>query len=289
MLLSGLSLRDLAAETYHEFNDDDVLTYAAALGFHLLLALFPFLLLLLAVVTFLHVPQAFSRLMEWSRTFLPPQSARQVDAVIREFHDSRRSGLLSVGIVGVIWAASGGVRAAIGALNKAYDVTETRSILRRYVVSVLFTFAGGAIVLICIALLIVGPELARFLAAQIGLGEVFVVTWTWLRYVAVALMLTMVCAIMYSALPNVRGFRWFSVGAVLCVLCWLLLSVGFRVYLSHFGSYNALYGSLGAVIILLLYLWFCSIALLTGGEINAVLHRAARKTDAQLENTGGAC
>ena len=118
-----------------------------------------------------------------------------------------------------------------------------------------------------------GKPVAVWIADQVGLAAWVEWAWRWLRYPAVVLLLMLTTGIAYSLLPNVAGFRWISPGAVLAVVFWIGLSIGFRAYIANFGRYNVLYGSVGAVIVLLLYFWMSSIVLLVGGEVNAVLHR----------------
>jgi membrane protein len=279
MLLKGMPVRQLLRLTYREFNHDDVLTYAAALAFHVLLALFPFLLFLLSLVTFLHIPEVFTKLMQWTQLLFPTQAAQQIGTVIQEFQGSKQGRLLSLGIVGAVWAASGGVRAAIGALNIAYDVVERRPAWWRYLMSILFTLGGALAILLAMALMLIGPRAGEWLSTRIGMATWFSAVWTWLRFPFAAGILLLFAAVVYSTLPNLRGFRIITIGSVFSVLFWILLSLGFRLYLAHFGRYNALYGSVGAIIVLLLYFWGCSIVLLIGGEMNAVVDDAVSRDE----------
>ena len=263
---------------YREFNEDQVLTYAAALAYHSLLALFPFLLFLLALVSFLNVPALFEQLLVWGRAVLPPQGLQEITATIAQFQSRRNTELLSLGMVGAVWAASGGVRAAIDALNTAYDVEERRPLWKRYLLSLVFTLGLGLLILLSTGLLLVGPRAAQWLAGMIGLPDVVPAVWRWARYPFAIGILVVVTAVVYSTFPNVRGFRLLTPGAVFTVLLWILFSIGFQLYLEHFGRYNVLYGSIGAVIVLLLYLWLSAIVLLAGGELNAILAHSGFKS-----------
>src|SRR5690606_27655292 len=128
--------------------------------------------------------------------------------------------------------------------------------------------------------MLVGQNAAAWLASQLGTDRVVVTVWTWARYPLAIGLLMVSTAIAYSVLPNVRRFRWLTPGSVLAVLLWIALSLLFQLYLDHFGRYDVLYGSVGAIIVLLLYLWFSSIVLLLGGEVNAVIERARRDAEA---------
>lgn len=265
---------------YHKFSEDDLLTYAGSLAFHTLLALFPFMLFVLALVTFLDIPVVFDRAMLWARAVLPPAGVREIVSVAESFRDSRNAELLSLGMIGAIWAASGGVRSAINALNNAYDIEERRPLWRRYLLSIAFTVGAGVMLLIAIGLLLLGAQLGAWAAGQLGLGAVFLFIWNFTRYLIAAALLVVVSAVVYSVLPNVQRFRLLTPGSVVAVLVWIGLSLLFRLYVTHFGRYNVLYGSIGAVIVLLLYFWLSAIVLLLGGEINAVLHRMKEERSA---------
>lgn len=265
------TLKPFLKALYREINDDDVLSYAGALAYHTLLALFPFLLFLLALVTFLHIPAAFDELIAWSNRVLPAQGAEQINNVLGELEQSRNGSILSLAVIGALWAASGGVRSAMSALNRAFDVEESRPFLKRYYMSLLFTIAAALIIILANGLLIIGPSALTWLAVQLGIRGVFVTIWTWSRYPVAALLLMIFSALAYSTLPNVAGVRWFTAGAVFNVIGWIILSYAFQLYLTNFGHYEAVYGSIGAVIVLLLYFYMCSVVLLIGGEINALI------------------
>jgi membrane protein len=269
----GMPVRAVARGMWRQFNDDDVLTYAAALAFHGMLALFPLLLLLLAVVTFFDLPQLLERFLAWTGTMLPGESMDQIITVLEEVQEGRNAGLVSAGLLGAIWAASGGVRAAMKALNRAYDVQEPRAFWKRYPLSVAYTIALAFMILAATGLMLIGPAAVEWLAEPLGLDRTAVLVWAWLRYPVAIVLLVITTAIAYSVLPNIGRFRWITPGAVLTVMLWILLSLGFRLYIDNFGRYNVVYGSLGAVIVLLLYLWLSSIILLLGGELNGVIHR----------------
>lgn len=277
----GVPLRHVARRTYRQFQEDDLLTYAGSLAFHGILALFPLLVFLLGVVLYLDLPQIMERFLEWANAVMPGESVRRIGEVLSEARQNN-GGLLSLGALGAVWAASGGVRSAMNVLNRAYDVAESRTAWKRYLLSLAYTLALVLLILLATGLMLVGPRVAERVAAHVGMGDVVIRLWTWLRYPVAIALLMVTTAVAYSVLPNVPRFRWLTPGAVLAVLLWLALSLAFQLYLDNFGRYNVLYGSLGAIIVLLLYLWMSSIALLLGGEVNAVIERGGR------ERTGAA-
>jgi membrane protein len=283
--LRGVKVRTLLKSTLDEFLSDDMLTYAAAMAYHLFFALFPFVLFLLALLSFLDLTTLFESMLAQARRALPNEAYREVERVIAEVEGQRRGGLLSFGLVVSVWTASIGMRSAMNALNQAYDIPEGRSRLKRYSFSIVYTLGFTLLVILATALLVFGPLLTASLAARIGLGGVVITLWTWLR-LPVALLLAMVAvSLVYYFAPNLKErFRVVTPGSVIAVLLWALMSVLFQFYVSNFGRYSVTYGSVGAVIILLLYFFLSSSLLLLGGEINAVIRsHAPRPDDPEVE------
>jgi len=267
---------ELLKRSVRAFLDDDMPTYAAALSYSALFALFPFLIFLIALLGFLHIPDFFDWLLEQAQPAMPSDSYSLVESVIRDIQGKSRGGLLSVGILIAIWSASSGIRSVMNAMNVAFGVEETRSALRRYALSVVYTIGLAALLIASAALMLVGPRAIRWIADQADLGSQFVTLWTWLRWPVLVLLLMMVAALIYYVAPNVdQPFALVSPGAVVAVIIWVLASVGFSLYVSNFSNYSATYGSLGGIIVLLLYFYISSAVLLLGAEVNAELRRAA--------------
>lgn len=274
---------ELVKRTWRHAEDDDVLTYAGSLAFHGVLALFPLLVFLFAVLSFFDLSQLMEPILSLSRQLLPSEGMAQITAVLDDVQRGRKTELLSVGALGAIWAASGGIRSAMSALNHAYDVPKPRTTWKRYLLSLAYTLALALLAIVAASVLLIGDHAASWLSAGLGSDRAVPLAWTVLRLPLAAGLMMVATAVAYSALPNLPGFRWITPGAVLAVALWLALSFAFRLYIENFGRYNVLYGSLGAVIVLLLYLWLSAIALLVGGEVNAVIDLArtrARATDA---------
>ena len=266
---------DLVKRALRGFGRDDMATYAAALSYAALFALFPFLIFLIALLGFLNIPEFFDWLLEQAETAFPADAYQRFAEVIDQVRSQSHGGLLSVGIVMALWASSSGVRSVMNALNVAYDVEESRPAWKRYVLSVLYTLGIAALLMAGAALMLLGPRSIEWIADQAGLGDLFVTLWTWLRWPVLAVLLMVVAALIYYAAPNVeQRFRLITPGAVLAVILWIVASAGFSIYVANFGSYNATYGSLGGVIVLLLYFYISSAVLLLGAELNAELHRA---------------
>lgn len=292
MRLPGLhntSPIELLKRALKSFMKNDMTTYAAALSYAALFALFPFLIFLTALLGILQIPEFFDWLLEQARTAMPAEGFQIVENVITEIQGQSRAGLLSISIVAAIWGASGGIRSVMNAMNRAYGVEETRPASKRYVLSIVYTL-GMAILLIAGAgLMLLGPNAIEWLAGEAGMGNLFVTLWTWLRWPVLVLLLTVTTALVYYVAPNVdQPFAFISPGAVLAVIIWVLGSAGFSLYISNFASYSSTYGSLGGMVILLLFFYISSAVLLLGAEVNAELHRIAFGEPVPADNGEGA-
>ena len=274
-LLRGLGLRRLAAETFRGFYEDDIMTYAAAVAYQALYALFPFIIVLLALFSFLDRPELFQWLLDHSRRFLPGEASDQVEQVVGEIRGRRQSGLLSVGLLTTLWIASGGVRSAMNALNKAYEVPEGRAIWKRFVLSFGYVLLAGSLVVVATGLMVFGPMASDWGLRQLGAPAGVREAVAWLRIPLAIAGAVAGVFLVYLAMPNVKQRVALVVpGAVFTVVLWGLVSLGFRWYVEHLGQFSVTYGSVGAVIVLLTYFYLSSLILLTGAELNAAIQRA---------------
>jgi membrane protein len=266
--------------------EDEILGRAAQLSYYFLLALFPLLLFLITL--FGYMAGAGSSLRQKLITYLGnvmPYSAFQlVVATIDQITNARGGGKLWLGLLAALWAASSGVNALAQALNSAYDVPETRSWWKVRLISIALTVAIAVLIISALLLVLYGGRLGQFLATLVDEGYVFTVVWKILQWPIALAFVFVAFALIYRFAPNVgarrRGKRlptddlrrrWLSPGVLVAVTLWLLVSLGFRLYLHFFNSYSATYGSLGAVIILMLWFYLTGTAILLGGEINCEL------------------
>ncbi len=277
---AGKAPLDVMKQAIKDFLADDMATYAAALAFRVLLALFPFLIFLLTLLGALRLSDFFDWLLQQARTALPADAFRVVEPIIAELRGEDRGGLLSFSILLALWAASAGTRSLMDALNVAYDVAESRPAWQRYLLSILYT-AGLAVLLIAATgLMILGPDVIQWLAGQVGLSELVAQLWSWLRWPVIVLLLLLTFALVYKAGPNVdQPFKFVTPGAVLGVLIWIAASLGFSIYVANFGNYGATYGSLGGMVVLLLYFFLSAAVLLFGAEVNATILPASAVED----------
>lgn len=272
---SLLSVRALKAAVA-EFQRDDALGLAAQLAFYLILALFPFLLVLVSLMGTFSSPGLAEQVLGYFREVTPEQVYGIIESYLSDIIAGNRPapGLFSVGLVIALWSASGAFAALINALNKAYDVEETRPFWKVRGIALLMTLGLSVIVMIGVLLLVAGPPIGRGIVDLFGLGEVFTLVWNVVQWpVALSLMVFTVALLYYFAPDAGQPFRWITPGGLIGVLLWVLASVIFRFYVSNFGSYDATYGSIGAVIVLLLYLYLSSLTILFGAELNATLVR----------------
>ncbi|HZW20707.1 YihY/virulence factor BrkB family protein [Noviherbaspirillum sp.] len=271
-----MSFMKLVKEAVGDFFDDDMTTHASALAYQIFFSIFPFIIFLIALLGFLQRPEFFDWLRQNAQPMLPPEAYEQVNKVISDLQQEQ-AGLMSLGVIVALWSASAAVRATMNALNVAYDVRETRPAWKLYPLSMLYTVGLAAMMIVAAALLTVGPQAMQWLTHWIGLEQIFVTLWAWLRWPAAFLILALAVAIIYYAAPDVeQEFRFISPGALLAVAVWIAASLGFKFYVTSFADYNATYGSIGAIIILLLYFFISAAVLLFGAEINATIeHHSA--------------
>lgn len=266
---------DVVKGAVKSFLDDDMIAYAAALSFHLTLALFPFIIFLLTLLGALGLSDFFDRVLVQAQAALPPDAYELLARVIGEIRGQPREGLLSVSILFAVWAASTGMRSVMNALNAAYDVEETRPAWKRYPLSIIYTIGLVAVVIAAAVFRLIGPWAAQRFANQLGLTTAVAKVWTWLRWPVVVLLLLLVVALIYYLGPNIsQPFRYVTPGSVSAVVVWILASIGFSLYVENFGNYGATYGSLGGMVVLLLYFFVSAAVLLFGAEVNAVIHPA---------------
>ncbi len=273
---NNLSAVGVGKRAVKDFMEDDMNTYAAALTYRILLAIFPFLIFILTLLGAIGLKDFFDWMLEQAKGAFSDQLYTQFQTIVEQVQGGTNGGLLSFGLIAAIWAAAGGVRSVMHALNVAYDVKEERSIWKKYLLSIAFTFGLAVILIAAVALMFLGPQSMEWLADQIGLGSVFVTLWTWLRIPVAIFLMMLALAMVYYFFPNVdQPFRIVSPGSVIAVIAWVIATIAFSLYLGNFANYNATYGSLGGIIILLFYFFISSAVLLLGAEINAVIFKAA--------------
>lgn len=274
--LGGLSLRELGRRVIAEVQDDNCLGQAAQLAYYFLFSLFPFFLFLTALLGYIPVPNLMERILEILAQVLPREALTLVQDNIRQVVTEQRGGLLSLGILLALWTASSAVTAIADALNRAYDVEESRPFWKVRGTAILLTIGLSLFMISSLLLLMFGPQLGGWIAELVGLGAVFEVLWNIVRWPVILLLLIVAVALVYYFAPDVeQHWKWITPGSVFAVVGWLLASLAFSFYVNNFGAYNKTYGSIGAVIVLLTWMYVTGLCLLVGGEINAEIEHAA--------------
>jgi len=252
--------------------DHNVFGCAAQLSYYFLLALFPLLLFLVSLLGYF--AQAGSelrnQLLNYLAAVMPQAAVALVHTTLDEISQSAGSGKLSFGLLAALWAASNGMGAISDTLNTAYNVRETRSWWKVRLISVLLTISLSVLIVTALAIILYGGSIGEALASRFGFSNVFTTSWKILQWPIALIFVLATFNVIYNFAPNIRRRqrRFFTPGAFVGVALWLLVSFGFRIYLHYFNSYSVTYGSLGALIILMLWFYFTGVAILIGGEIN---------------------
>ena len=270
------------------FKHDNMSSQAAALAYRALFAIVPFLALLVALAWFLGIGDFFTQwLTDQTTSALLGQLAEVVEQWIKQSQFQTQSERLSIGIVTIsiaIWSVSSGVRTLTKALNVVHEVEETRPGWKRYGLSFFYALGLAIMVILATALLLIGPRVVERIVGLVGLEEVFISVWTWLRLPVALVLLTLSVPIIYWVFPNVKySYRLVTPGAALAVIVWVLASLGFSFYLSNFANYSVIYGSLGVAFVLLLYFYISAAVLLFGAEVNAAMHHYTLDRHMQVE------
>jgi membrane protein len=264
--------------TITEFSEDNLTDWAAALTYYGLLALFPALIALVSLVGLFADPQATAQKLTEIVTQIGPSSGAETFSGPIESITSNESAagiLFIVGLVGALWSASGYVGAFMRASNVIYETPEGRPIWRLRPLQMLITLVMVILVaLVAVALVLTGP-IVDAVAGPLGISSTAITIWEIAKWpVMVAIVITII-AVLYYSTPNVklRGFKWVTPGSILALLVWLVASAGFAFYVANFGSYDKTYGTLGGVVVMLIWLWITNLALLFGQELNAERER----------------
>jgi membrane protein len=254
------------------------LQMAAALAYYFVLSLFPALTLLSAVVAYLPVPDLFNQALALLARFLPPDAMGLVRRVLADVISPNKETFLSLGILGTLWAASGGFAAMIEALNIAYDVRDDRPFWKTRPLAVGLAFLTGALLLIALSVMVVGPRFGQWLAGRVHLPGLFVLLWPFIHWsIAIGFTVLAVEALYFLA-PNVKQrLRATLPGTVVSVGCWITLSYLLGLYFRHFGNFNKTYGTLGAAVALMTWLYWTGFALLVGAELNKELAKISKE------------
>jgi membrane protein len=271
-----LSWGELLKRTVKEINEDDCLGLAAQLAYYFFLALFPAVLFLLALASFFPLTNFIDDAVRALRPMTPPNVLSFLEEQLRRLSNADSGGILTIGILGAIWSSSAAVVAIIGSLNRAYDIQEGRPWWHVRLTAIGLTIALAFFLLVSFTLIVAGPALAEQLASVFGLGAAFAWTWTILQWPIAFLLVSTAIGLVYYFAPDAeQEWVWITPGAVVATVLWVLVSLAFKFYVANFANYNAMYGAVGAVIILMLWFYFSGLAILVGAELNAEIEHAS--------------
>jgi membrane protein len=279
--ISGWRWKTFIKHLWTKLNTDDVVNRAAILSFYFLLALFPLLLFLTALLGyFVDAGTELRRnLLTYLGGIVPVSASDLINTTVDEISQNSSGGKLWFGLLTSLWFASSGMGAIIEALNVAYDVKETRAWWRRSLLAILLTIALAVLIITALALMFYGSRIAEGIANRSGFGAAFTAVWAVLQWLFVLAFVFLAFQLIYYFAPDLREqqLRWLAPGAMIGVCLWLLVSFLFGSYLNFYNTYSVVYGSLGAVIILLLWFYLTGVTILIGGEVNAIIEQAAAR------------
>ncbi len=271
--------KTIARRVIEETINDNVFGQSAQMAYYFLLAVFPFLLLLATLIPYLTDPGSVERLMALLEPIIPAQALELVWGNLQTLLTNKHRALLSFSAIALLWSASSGFAAIIGGLNLAYKVppSQGRAWWKQRLLALGFTVGLGIMLVISAALLVFGKAFRDIVAEYLNIPPFL---WVTLRWTIALVFLLLTLDIIYYVAPCVRHrWRWFSPGALLAIPTWLGASKGFSLYVSRFGRYEATYGALATVILLMLWFYLSSSVLLIGGELNSQLERASTQQE----------
>ncbi|OQW37242.1 MAG: hypothetical protein A4E19_13835 [Nitrospira sp. SG-bin1] len=275
--LGDLPFKELIRRLWHQIQKDELLGRAAQLSYYILLALFPALIFLTALMGFFSVGEFMPQLMGYAKNVLPEDALSMVERFLTQVAQGAGTNILSFGVLATLWWSSSGVVAIMEALNVVYDVKEdSRPFWKVRLISIALTLALAGFVMLSLTLVLYGPGIGTWIADFVGLGPLFVFAWNVLQWPVVVLLMLFVVGVLYYFCPDIdQDWRWVSPGSAFAVFMWLVVSLGFKLYVDNFGDYNKVYGSIAGVVVLMLWLYWSGMVLLVGGEINAEIEHAA--------------
>ncbi|MEV5028061.1 YihY/virulence factor BrkB family protein [Paenibacillus sp. LPE1-1-1.1] len=258
---------------YSRFREDDVPALGAQLTYYLILSFFPFLIFMVSLLGFIEL-SGDSVVAELIR-LLPSEASETISGILKEVVDNSTGTLLSFGMIATIWSASNGINAIVKGLNKAYDVEEKRPFWKVRGISLLATVFLVIVIMLVMVMLIFGKAIGEYLFLWMNYPDGFQLIWGILKYVIPIAAMAAAFSLLYWIVPSRRlKFKEVLPGAVFATFGWIITSLAFQFYMNNFGNYTKTYGSLGGMIILLIWLYISSILIILGGEINATFASA---------------
>lgn len=260
----------MSRQLFKRMDDVDVFGLAAQLAYFFLLSLFPFLLFLLNLIGYL--PINVESVMEIMDVYAPDEIMTLIESNLDQLLSQANGGLLSIGIIGTLWAASNAINGIMKAFNRAYDIDEDRSFLATRLIAIVLTIAMVLVIIISLLLPVFGQIIGEYIFSFIGLSDSFLQLWGTLRWVLSSVIFFIVLLFLYKLAPNKHiYFRETIWGTIIGTIAWQIVSYGFSFYVSTFANYSVKYGSLGAIIIMMIWFYLLGAIIILGGIINSVI------------------
>ncbi len=274
------------ASTYRDLVRHHLFTVSAGLSYYFVLSVFPALIFLSAIVAFISLPDLFNHVLSLMGRLLPPDTMKMVYAVLGDVLSAHRGTWLSFGMLGMLWTLSAAFDTMIEALDIAYDANDERPFWKTRLLAIALAVIIGALLLVALAVMVVGPRFGDWLATRLALSAMFVTLWPVMRWMIAIGFTILAVEVLYYLGPNVRQRFWATLpGAVLSVVVWNVLSLLLGYYFRHWANFNRTYGTLGGFIAFMTWLYWTSFVLLVGAELNAELAKESKKGCVQPKGT----
>ena len=271
-----LSWRELITRTAKDSIQDDIAGIAAQLSFYVFLSLFPALLFLVAMASFFPLYNFSDELMRLLGPIAPAAVLTLLQEQLAALSNSEDASLLSIGLLMALWSSSAAMVSVIDSMDRAYDIDDSRPWWKRRLIAIALTIGLAAFILTSFALIVAGPWLADVLGRHLGLPAVFTWAWKIVQWPIVFLLASTGFGLVYYLAPDAeQEWTWITPGALTATLLWLVASLMFRLYVVNFGNYEEAYGTLGAIILTLLWFYITALVMVLGAELNAEIHRAS--------------
>jgi membrane protein len=272
-----LTWPQILKQTFNEaFFKDNVLAMAAQLAYYFFFALFPALLVVIAIASYFPVERLIDEMFIVLGGVIPPEALAIITEQIQKISNGEQGGLLTIGMLTALWSSSAAMTAISDTVNRAYGVEERRPWWKVRLIAIALTIGLSVFILISFALVLVGPTLAEQLANRLYLGPAFEWTWKILQWpIVFALVATGVGLVYYFAPDVEQEWFWLTPGSVMATVVWLAFSLAFKFYVAKLGAYTETYGAIGAVMVLMLWFYLSGLVLLIGAEMNAEIEHAS--------------
>jgi membrane protein len=272
----SLSWPEILRRTVRETLADNCLGMAAQLAYYFFFALFPALLFLIALASYLPVDQLIDGMFGMLGGFVPPDALAIITDQIRKIASGEQGGLLTFGMLVALWSSSAAMTAIIDTLNRAYDIDEGRPWWKVRLTAIGLTIGVSLFILLAFTLILVGPAFAQRLAESAGLGAAVVSLWNIVQWPVVMAFAALGIAIIYYYAPDAdQDWVWLTPGSITATVLWLGASLGFKLYVVNMGNYTATYGAIGGVMVLMLWFYISGLVILAGAEMNAEIEHAS--------------